>query len=119
MPSTHEPCATDGSDRLNEVRAFLQEQGDALVNACDLLGGGTARGRAVALLCAVAEATDLPRWVERELAYINRLLVQDACQRPVGEVGTEKAPVPEEVLMLSDALSSLLAVLASTNAGSN
>ena len=112
------PSPQSGDTRIQLLRWFLTQHGEALAQAADLLGGPRAEGRARRLAGAAARAPRLSPALLRELEALHALLALEHVADPEGEEAAffaatdPSSPLVEDLCALTDELAGLLRELA-------
>jgi hypothetical protein len=107
--------------RLRRVKAFLDEHGDALQNAVDLIAGGRAAGHVLRLIESAAHAREMTPHIERLLRALHELLTQDNVRLAGSARGHGRFDIAasnfEEIRMLVDHLRDLIDDVAGADGG--
>ena len=108
------PSPQSGDTRIQLLRWFLTQHGEALAQAADLLGGPRAEGRTRRLVNTAACAPRLSPALLRELQALHRLLALEDVADPEGEEAAffaaidPSSPLVEDLCALTDELAGLL-----------
>ena len=118
IPLRHSPHpARSGCPRIELLRRFFHEHGEALAQAADLLGGPAAEGRARQLAEAAGRTPRLPLVLVREIEVLHRLLSLEDVADPDGVEASYFAAIDpgsrevEDICLLTDELGRLLDAL--------
>lgn len=114
MPTVHRlPARLVPAERAEflAVRRFMDENGEAVVEAADLIAGPREAARAGALLAALGRAPQLTARLRAELGWLHRLLALEL--DPGHGVGVHPDdPRLHGICRITDALGDLLAEIA-------